>query len=221
MTSEKVRPTSILHPKCVGCLLKIKPVDKMIEVFYKRQIGSHIKSLKIQFCSVKCVEEYTFFPDMLICFQCEKEFTHPHIPFVIDDKSNNGIGYVLCNSQCRLPMNNPEERMKFDGVNRCFSCGCTSSLKHCSKCFYALYCSTNCQKHHWGEHKLQCSKVDTKKTSNRSRFENQIKSHRLSQTDLQKLVDTLVVNSGCGSDISPSWYLGDLSNDIVQEGETH
>lgn len=33
-------------------------------------------------------------------------------------------------------------------------------ISACSKCLYAFYCDSNCQKKHWAEHKKTCRKVD-------------------------------------------------------------
>jgi len=41
---------------------------------------------------------------------------------------------------------------------RCHYCfkKCSAPLKECSMCHFAIYCSTECQKEHWTEHRLMC-----------------------------------------------------------------
>lgn len=43
---------------------------------------------------------------------------------------------------------------------RCFACQVSKegkSIAQCSRCRYAIYCNTDCQKAHWSEHKALCS----------------------------------------------------------------
>ena len=43
----------------------------------------------------------------------------------------------------------------------CFGCGIYREVKisACKLCMIAMYCSKNCQKKDWGEHKVECKMV--------------------------------------------------------------
>ncbi|KAI9141644.1 hypothetical protein BKA69DRAFT_386027 [Paraphysoderma sedebokerense] len=70
-----------------------------------------------------------------------------------------------------------EFRMKMFGHERfknvsamigCAKCGkpkCDNgkSLKSCSRCLMTMYCSRDCQKNHWREHKKDCKKMASSK----------------------------------------------------------
>lgn len=40
--------------------------------------------------------------------------------------------------------------------HKCATCGKTESLKRCMKCMSILYCSPECQRKGWGQHKKEC-----------------------------------------------------------------
>ena len=44
-------------------------------------------------------------------------------------------------------------------MNYCNVCKITNNLKKCSICNYICYCSINCQKIDWLEHKIMCKKI--------------------------------------------------------------
>lgn len=41
----------------------------------------------------------------------------------------------------------------------CRQCGKVANLKRCTKCSHSLYCSTQCQHHHWTYHKTECNLI--------------------------------------------------------------
>lgn len=48
-------------------------------------------------------------------------------------------------------------------INKCFKCGKRDGhLKACSACKWAVYCSADCQKMDWVDHKAQCNKIKAK-----------------------------------------------------------
>lgn len=50
-------------------------------------------------------------------------------------------------------------------IKVCFYCGKNNtSMKKCSKCKYAYYCSVDCQKEHWNTHKKTCKEMAIRKS---------------------------------------------------------
>ena len=48
-------------------------------------------------------------------------------------------------------------------LNKCFKCSAKAvHLKTCSACKWALYCSGECQKLDWVDHKQMCNKIKNK-----------------------------------------------------------
>ena len=46
---------------------------------------------------------------------------------------------------------------KAEGLWKCAKCGVNDkNNKKCTGCYYVFYCSLDCQREHWDEHKVEC-----------------------------------------------------------------
>ena len=77
-------------------------------------------------------------------------------------KFRNGIrqkGYDMCLDCAKIYDPKKEEHTcgeKWGGRDSCLNCGNKRGLKACAVCGLATYCSKDCQKAHWSDHKLVC-----------------------------------------------------------------
>ncbi|PSC73066.1 ankyrin [Micractinium conductrix] len=51
-----------------------------------------------------------------------------------------------------------QENANLERGAACFNCGKAGTTRRCTGCLAALYCSRNCQRAHWKEHKGRCGK---------------------------------------------------------------
>lgn len=83
---------------------------------------------------------------------------------VIDSKSERVTMFYFCSGNCaRKRIRELKRAMRQNGTKPeycCSKCAKTGEMRSCGRCRLTRYCSTECQRQHWPEHKERCKACD-------------------------------------------------------------
>ena len=82
---------------------------------------------------------------------------------IADDIQSVNEAAACSPEQAMTPVLDAPHVRQFSSIPRCSGCGRqATSLKKCSRCRVAAYCSRACQVHHWkeGGHKQECAQLE-------------------------------------------------------------
>ena len=88
------------------------------------------------------------------------QYRHTHFPIEEDSRGMQCIWREGFEKLTRTAERDGQAVLVSRTIHRCWNCGKTNAsvkLSKCSRCETARYCSRQCQKDHWKEHKAECS----------------------------------------------------------------
>ncbi|XP_064094510.1 ankyrin repeat and MYND domain-containing protein 2-like [Macrobrachium nipponense] len=117
-----------------------------------------------------------------------KSFPHPEMPLfmqLVQNLSGSRVGDSWALGTLSGCING---QRAFHDEQGCIACGDESkTIKKCSKCKTARYCSTICQKLHWGSHKKFCETIYLEKKKGQEELEKEKEKEDQKQQHVEEL----------------------------------
>lgn len=155
--------------KCYVCDIPVYTLDKHFNVISYNKTKTAIKHHNI-YVHTDCLksDKQILKNDEIMdiyCVICNESIKSPYTEYVnsIDFISlNHSTHHLNCSEKClKKGRKNARQREELEVKIKCNNCqSMKDSMKKCGRCKRVYYCSIECQKNNWKDHKKDCVKQD-------------------------------------------------------------
>lgn len=154
-TDKKSDAEDMKPQECYLCLHKIKPNERKRVIFYNTKEGEEKRVVLCFTCPMQHVHIIGF------CPECGKAVEEGRKVMCVVKSDTLVHVRILCSAECVRSLENvyklKAEQKGLEHKSMCLGCTKTySGSLRCSVCKFATYCSKECQRADWKDHKVRC-----------------------------------------------------------------